>query len=125
MIRNLMTRWNGEAYSTTAANAANCSGAALTLETLREAQKIMGRLPPAPAFDVWPHDLLVTDMYELNGGIAEELGYITKGRRQLIVPRVNLEYVAHELRRHGADVRVEPVIRKPEAQPDTTGEKAP
>jgi hypothetical protein len=90
------------------------TGSALTMDKLREAVAILKELPPRPAFDLWPHDLPSADMYELKGGIAGELGYITKGRRQLVVPRARLELSAYELRLAGADVRVEPKIRQEE-----------
>lgn len=101
-------RWNGEFWE---GNISASTGPANTLtagKLLDMMRKFECEFPPLPStkFDLFGSDL-VDAALELT--LPDELQLPgTKGWRTLIVPKVKLDWWAYELRRHGADVRVEP-----------------
>lgn len=110
-IGSSKVKWDGN----TAANTGPEN--TFSLDKLMEAKRRIDALGPPPnvKFDLFGHEL-GDKAYELPA-LPEELCLPgCKDRRMLVVPRNQLERWAYELRRHGADVRVEP--RFPEPQGD-------
>lgn len=109
-------RWNGEFWegnTTASSGPENNLTAGKLLEMMR---KIEREFPPLPSvkFDLFGSEL-VDSAYELN--CPDELKPPgTQGWRTLVVPKAKLEWWAYELRRHGAEIRVEPRIRTAEPQ---------
>lgn len=104
-------KWNGEFWANTANTASTAApDSTLTLEKLREVMALIPPWPPEPKFDLYGHDLPdQAQAYELGEEAFKIIGE-KRERRFLIVPRKRLHAIAYELRKLGADVRVEPRI---------------
>jgi hypothetical protein len=104
-------------FGSTTANSATSPVPDLTAGKLLEVMRQIERdFPPLPSikFDLFGSDL-VDGAYELN--CPDEFKPPgTKGWRTLVVPKAKIDWWAYELRRHGAEVRVEPRIRATEPQ---------
>lgn len=107
-------KWNGEFWEgNTSANTAPEN--TLTAEKLMAAIRALPELPPPPMFDLYGSPGL-DQCYEITP--PDDLRPPgTKGRRFLVCPKDTLDFWAYELRRHGADVRVEPRLRSPDPTP--------
>lgn len=113
-------RFNGEFWEGTNTTASN--GPELTAGKLLKMMRQLHReFPPLPSvkFDLFGSDL-VDSAYELKCPDEFKLPG-TQGWRTLVVPKNDLERWAHELRRNGAEVRVEPRFRPtpPQEAPQT------
>ena len=109
-------RFNGEFWEgTNAATGAGAPDGVLTAGKLRAMMDQFRRdfpLLPSTKFDLFGHDLNA-EAYELN--TPDDLRPPgSKGRRLIVVPRTKIDWWASELRRHGADVRVEPRLPEPQ-----------
>jgi len=82
----------------------------LTLKTIRDAMALLPIAPPVLRIDLYAHDLADRDrMYTIDRSKCADL-YIGQdtSRQMLIVPRIRLDAIYHELRTAGIDVRLEP-----------------
>lgn len=105
----------------TTSNTACSGGEGLTLAKLQAAIDSIPKLPPAPKFDLFGSPA-ITEAYEIDmtKTMPELMPPGSKGRRFLVVPKDKLLWWYDELRKAGADVRLEPRIR-----PSTTCSDCP
>jgi hypothetical protein len=109
--------WEGNTSASTGPE--NTLTVAKLQAAMREAEHIMANAPPPPHFDLYGHMLDDVTGYELAAEIRPPHLRGTPARRTLVVPRNQIDRWAYELRRMGADVRVEPRIPEPVPKMDS------